>query len=95
MGKILLLHPKSLAVCKIGGVSDHVRDIFHSTTEIYEMGEETTALHIKIGMWHADLESKGETPLLERLAIKNVLVPRQSLLFQVDPTNTRPLNELE
>ena len=72
-----------------------MRDLFNSTAaEIYEMGDDTTALHLKLGMWHADLKSKGEESLLERLTIKNVLVPRQSLIFEIDPTNSRPLNEV-
>jgi hypothetical protein len=88
-------HPKTLAACTLEGASDQVTTLFNATTaEIFEMGDDTTALHIKIGLWHADLKAKDEHALLETRMLKNVIVPRQSLLFKIDPTNSRPLNDV-
>jgi hypothetical protein len=92
---VMSRHPKSLAVCKLGGASEQVSALFNATTaEIYDMGDDTSALHIKIGLWHADLKAKDEHSLLESRTLKSILMPRQSLLFKIDPTNTRPLDEV-
>ena len=71
---VMSRHPKSLAVCKLGGASEQVSALFNATTaEIYDMGDDTSALHIKIGLWHADLKAKDEHSLLVSRTLKNIL----------------------
>ena len=51
-------------------------------------------------MWHADMKEKGEHCILDggiqlaTLKKARIIVPRQSYLFELDPTNTKAIDEL-
>ncbi len=74
-------------------------ELFHETTrEIHLMGSLNDPVHLKLGMWFSNMASKGDHSVLqdvgERVELKKVLVPRSSLLFNLDPVNSLSLDEM-
>ncbi len=61
--------------------------------EIYDISS-TKPLHIRVGMWHTQLAEKDEAiPILDSNC-KFVSIMRQKLLKAIDPTGTRPLEDV-
>jgi hypothetical protein len=71
------------------------RLVFNETTfQIYEMVELDALLHLKIGLWHAELIRQGRKPPFQPFYIKRALVPRQSFLKRLNPDNTLSVDEV-
>ena len=95
-------HPKTLALCSLISKSTELSDVFlEITEEIYSgISQELTPLHLKIEMWHSDLKERREHCILEEatelaaLQKSRVIVPRQSLLFELDPTNSKTIQDM-
>ncbi len=56
--------------------------------EIMECGQRTLPLQLKVAAWHAgeDVQRLGQCQRLSLGELKTILVPRQALLKQLDPT---------
>jgi hypothetical protein len=51
-------------------------------------------LHLKLGLWHAELIRTKSKPVLKREELKIVVMPRQQWLYKLDPDNSRPIQEV-
>ena len=95
---IMDCHPKTLVASiylEPTTAEKKLYDIYNEVTcEIYEMGELNTPLHLKIGLWHAELKRMGRKAPLQPSDIHRVLLPRQSFLKLLDPDNTLSVDEV-
>jgi hypothetical protein len=90
---IMTRHPKSLAACMLLDVEDKA-EIFDTTMhEIFRLGADTLPLHLKLGLWHAELIRTKSKPVLKREELKVVVMPRQQWLYKLDPDNSRSIQE--
>ncbi len=64
------------------------------TQEMYEMEDENTALHHKIGMWHARFDISSASAQFTEEAIGKWLMSSQRLLYQLDPAYSREMNDV-
>ena len=94
-------HPKSMACVIICSKHNDLRDLFAEVMkEIYEVGDVLTPLHLKIEQWHAEMKRNSDTCLLnddaesQKLRKTRFLVPRQSVLFKLDPVNALTVTEV-
>jgi hypothetical protein len=77
---IMTRHPKSLAACMLLDGEDKA-EIFDTTMqEIFRLGADTVPLHLKLGLWHAELKRTKSKPVLKREEVKVVVMPRQQWL---------------
>ena len=98
---VMSRHPKTLALCSLIIKSSELCRVFlEITQEIYSLGESLTPLHLKIEMWHAAMVRQHEHCVLEddaelaALQKSSVLVPRQSYLFELDPTDSKTIQDM-
>ena len=63
--------------------------------EIYDLCDESTALHLKIEAWHQNNKLSNTSPGYPRSEdVKSILFPRQHLLKSLDPFFTRTVQEV-
>ena len=99
--QIVSRHPKSLSCVFICSKHKDLRDLFTDVmAEIYEVGEVLTPMHPKIEEWHSEMIRNNEKCRLledeefQKLRKAKVLVPRQSVLFKLDPVNALTVTQV-
>jgi hypothetical protein len=87
-------HPKSLAACMLLDVEDKAEMFDTTMQEIFRLGTDTVPLHLKLGLWHAELKRTKSKPVLKREEVKVLVMPRQQWLYTLDPDNSRSIQEV-
>ena len=90
------LHPKTLACSFVlaGNGKNLEKEFTDRAIEIYDLCDESTALHLKIEAWHQNNKLSKTSPGYPRSEdVKSILIPRQHLLKTLDPVFTRTVQE--
>jgi len=92
------MHSKTLSACFLIEYSNrpaHIPIIYRDMLEIImESGTASTPLHLKIAAWHAEREREGTAMPLELDRLKTIIMPRQALLKELDPTGDLSVPQL-